>query len=92
MADKKVLAAEGPVAFYRGYIVHNYEFLAWAAMFAGCKKIALEAARELVTILPESFLRSFAAAADYKNLLLHRSCSIGPIWRMGSDRSSRIAS
>ena len=32
---------------YTGYVVHNMEFCVWAAMYAGCEKVAREAAEQI---------------------------------------------
>ena len=42
---------------YAGYAVHNMEFCAWAAMYAGRRAVALEAARQIDNFLDEKMLR-----------------------------------
>lgn len=69
IADEKFVSEQGTTDFfYTIYQVHNYHFLAYAAMFAGQFEVAIDAIRrmeviltpELVTKLPD-FLEMFAA-------------------------------
>jgi len=54
------LAARSPQRFgiYTGYVVHNMEFCVWAAMYAGCQRVALEAAAAIDAFFTEERLRS----------------------------------
>mmetsp|Transcript_64349 Transcript_64349/g.129382 ORF Transcript_64349/g.129382 Transcript_64349/m.129382 type:complete len:797 (-) Transcript_64349:28-2418(-) len=45
--------------FYHGYLVHNYHFLAWAAMFDAQFYKALHASRALVETTPASMVTEF---------------------------------
>ena len=56
-ADKEFLRREGPINFYSLYRIHNYHFLAYAAMFDGQSRVALEAARDIPKQIPASMLR-----------------------------------
>lgn len=66
-ADEKFVAESGDDSFYTIYRVHNYHFLAYAAMFAGKYKVAIDAVKrmealvtpDLVAKLPD-FLEMFA--------------------------------
>ena len=42
---------------YAGYAVHNMEFCAWAAMYAGRRAVALEAVQQIDDFLDEKMLR-----------------------------------
>jgi len=56
-ADLRQLArAPQRFSIYSGYVVHNMEFLAWAAMLAGNKGAALAAAGQIETFLDEARL------------------------------------
>ncbi len=59
-ADRRWLAHAGPENFYSVYRCHNYHFLIYGAMFLGQPGPALAAADEMVSTLPESFLRPMA--------------------------------
>lgn len=56
-ADRKALDRAGVFTIYTGYRIHNYHFAAYAAMFLGQFAPAWAAARELVAVTPEAFLR-----------------------------------
>jgi len=56
-ADRKALERNGLFTFYSGYRLHNYHFAAYGAMFLGQFEPAWAAARELVEVTPEDFLR-----------------------------------
>lgn len=62
-----VLHARHPERFgiYVGYVVHNLEFCVWAAMYAGCYKVASEAAAALDGFFDEKLLRSNPALPTY---------------------------
>ena len=57
IADRKALERNGLFTFYSGYRLHNYHFAAYGAMFLGQFEAAWAAARELVDVTPEDFLR-----------------------------------
>jgi tetratricopeptide (TPR) repeat protein len=50
--------------FYRIYMAHNDQFLAWAAMMEGRSADAIEAANAMLTKMPEEFVREMAPAID----------------------------
>jgi tetratricopeptide (TPR) repeat protein len=58
----KSWAAQG--GFYTFYRVHNYHFLAWAAMFDGQKKVAMDAIQEFGTQIPLEVVRAFPDFID----------------------------
>ncbi|MDW4497074.1 hypothetical protein R5H30_03700 [Sulfitobacter sp. D35] len=55
--DRKALDRFGLYTLYTGYRIHNYHFAVYGAMFLGRFDLAWKAARELVEITPEEFLR-----------------------------------
>ncbi len=55
--DRKVLETTGVYSIYTGYRIHNYHFAVYGAMFLGQYEPAMRAARELVDVTPEEFLR-----------------------------------
>lgn len=55
--DRKALDRSGVFNIYTGYRIHNYHFAAYGAMFLGQFAPAWTAARELVAVTPEAFLR-----------------------------------
>lgn len=58
-ADLRAVArAPQRCSIYVGYIVHNMEFLAWAAMYAGCQTVALAAADQMAAFLDAARLTS----------------------------------
>lgn len=58
-ADLEVFAATPQrTSIYLGYALHNMEFCAWAAMYAGCKEIAWEAVGQLDKFNTEESLRA----------------------------------
>jgi tetratricopeptide (TPR) repeat protein len=63
-ADNEFLRREGANNFYTLYRMHNYHFVAYGAMFAGQKELALRAARDLVQQAPEDVLREQALFLD----------------------------
>ncbi|KAJ5690278.1 hypothetical protein N7462_004670 [Penicillium macrosclerotiorum] len=60
IADEKFLHHEGAFNFYTIYRMHNYHTLAYAAMFAGQKRVALDAAARMEATLPKELLMSMA--------------------------------
>ena len=70
-ADLK-LHALSPSRFtiYFGYVIHNMEFCAWAAMLAGCKATALAAAEQIETFLTDEVLRSHPIMPTFNELYL----------------------
>jgi tetratricopeptide (TPR) repeat protein len=63
-ADLEYVERAGPGGFYALYRAHNYQFLAWAEMFAGRGDSALEAARELVRQIPSELVRALPQFAE----------------------------
>ena len=55
-ADRRYLAARGPLNFYTLYRCHDYHFKVYGAMFLGQYQSAIEAAEELIAALPEDLL------------------------------------
>ncbi len=55
-ADRDFTAKQGGMNFYTLYRVHNYHFVAYAAMFDGQSQVAMAAARELVSEIPADLL------------------------------------
>jgi tetratricopeptide (TPR) repeat protein len=65
-ADRKYLEREGPLNFYTLSRTHDVHFKLYAAMFLGQSKPALEAADELIAMIPEQLLRvETPAMADW---------------------------
>ena len=66
------LHAQSPSRFtiYFGYVIHNMEFCAWAAMLAGCKATALAAAEQIETFLTDDVLRSHPIMPTFNELYL----------------------
>jgi len=58
----KSWASQG--GFYTFYRVHNYHFLAWAAMFEGRQKLAVDAIKELEVEVPLDIVRAFPDFID----------------------------
>lgn len=56
-ADERYLAERGPLSFYSLYRAHNHHFRIYGAMFAGRRRVALQAAEALAAALPEELLR-----------------------------------
>lgn len=63
-ADRKYVEATGQMGFYTLYRAHNYHFLAYAAMFDGRKELSVNAAREMITQVPEEMVRAFPDFLD----------------------------
>jgi tetratricopeptide (TPR) repeat protein len=70
-ANQRAIAADAAYArkvprqaFYRVYMAHNNHFLAYSAMMQGRFKIALSAARNMMTGIPPEFLEQSAALVD----------------------------
>lgn len=55
-ADRKFLAAEGPLNFYSLYRAHDLHFVVYGAMFSGQSAVALRAAGELAAQLTPDLL------------------------------------
>lgn len=55
--DRKALDRTGVFTIYTGYRIHNYHFAVYGAMFLGQFEPAWNAARELVDVTPDAFLR-----------------------------------
>lgn len=62
--DRAFVAHAGRENFYTLYRLHNYHFVAYGAMFAGRRQVALDAARELVTEIPDSLLAKWPDFLD----------------------------
>ncbi|MCG8542872.1 MAG: hypothetical protein MJE12_01555 [Alphaproteobacteria bacterium] len=60
VVDRKFLEKEGAENFYSLYRCHNYHFKIYGAMFLGQPTTALETADELISTIPEDFLRAMA--------------------------------
>jgi tetratricopeptide (TPR) repeat protein len=56
-ADDRFVAAVGALNFYTLYRAHDHHFRIYGAMFAGRRKVALEAAEALAAALPPELLR-----------------------------------
>lgn len=63
-ADEAYFAVAPPPQFYSLYFLHNIHFLAYAAMMEGRSDVALRAARDIETKIPEDFLREYITIAD----------------------------
>lgn len=50
--------------FYRLYMLHNHHMLAFAAMMDGRRELALRAAREVISSVPDDYAREQAALVD----------------------------
>ncbi len=57
VVDSRRIERHGAGGFYALYRAHNYHFLMWAAMFDGQRKLALEAARDVVAQAPLEVVR-----------------------------------
>jgi tetratricopeptide (TPR) repeat protein len=57
VADRKFLERDGAMNFYTLYRIHNYHFKLYGGMFLGQYEIALDAAEEMVTTIPDELLR-----------------------------------
>lgn len=62
--DRVYAEYAGRKNFYTLYRLHNYHFIAYSAMFTGQKKIALQAAHEIVKQIPADFLVDMADFLD----------------------------
>ena len=62
--DRAYVEHAGRENFYTLYRLHNFHFVAYGAMFAGRRELALESARELVTEIPPSLLAGFPDFLD----------------------------
>jgi len=60
-ADRAWIAQGG---FYTMYRAHNFHFLAYAAMFDGQKKIAVQAARDMIAQIPLEIVRAYPDFLD----------------------------
>ncbi len=54
--DMAFVEHAGRENFYTLYRMHNYHFVAYGAMFAGRREVAMDAARELVSEIPPALL------------------------------------
>ncbi|WP_145370678.1 tetratricopeptide repeat protein [Maioricimonas rarisocia] len=63
-ADRSYLATAEEQDYYGLYISHNLHFLAYAAMMEGRYETALQAAREMETHVPSTFMERYPQIAD----------------------------
>ncbi len=56
-ADQTYLDREGAMNFYTFYRVHNIHFKLYGAMFLGQSEVALQAADDMIAMIPEEILR-----------------------------------
>ncbi len=63
-ADRVYLASAPEQDYYGLYISHNLHFLAYAAMMEGRYETALQAAREMETHVPATFMERYPQIAD----------------------------
>ena len=63
-ADRRYLASAAGQDYYGLYISHNLHFLAYAAMMEGRYEQALQAAREIETHVPKTFMQRYPQVAD----------------------------
>jgi tetratricopeptide (TPR) repeat protein len=64
VADSVYRVANPRPGFYAMYMAHNDHFFAYAAMMEGRSAEALQAARDMVSAVPEDFLRDYAPIVD----------------------------
>jgi len=62
--DRAFVEHAGRENFYTLYRLHNYHFVAYGAMFAGRREVAMKAAREMVNEIPASLLAEFPDFLD----------------------------
>jgi tetratricopeptide (TPR) repeat protein len=62
--DRAFVQHAGRENFYTLYRLHNFHFVAYGAMFAGRREIALAAAKELVTEIPPALLAEWPDFLD----------------------------
>jgi tetratricopeptide (TPR) repeat protein len=62
--DLKYVQRAGRGGFYTIYRAHNYHFLAYAAMFDGQRRVALQAARDMIGEVPLEFVRQMPDFSD----------------------------
>ncbi len=62
--DRAFVEHAGRDNFYTYYRLHNYHFVAYGAMWAGRRQVALDAARELVTEIPAGMLEEYTDFLD----------------------------
>lgn len=63
-ADRRYLASAAEQDYYGLYISHNLHFLAYAAMMEGRFEQALQAAKQIETHVPETFMQRYPEVAD----------------------------
>lgn len=63
-ADRKYLALAPEQDYYGLYISHNLHFLAYAAMMEGRYETAIQAARDMETHVPATFMERYPEIAD----------------------------
>ncbi|HUG15567.1 MAG TPA: hypothetical protein VMM78_11200 [Thermomicrobiales bacterium] len=57
VADRKFLERAGAMNFYTLYRVHNYHFKLYGALYLGQYQAAIDAAREMVSTIPDELLK-----------------------------------
>lgn len=62
--DRAFVEHAGRENFYTLYRLHNYHFVAYGAMFAGRREVALAAARTLIAETPDALLEQFPDFLD----------------------------
>ncbi|QDV40770.1 Tetratricopeptide repeat protein [Stieleria neptunia] len=63
-ADRRYLASAAEQDYYGLYISHNLHFLAYAAMMEGRYEQSIQAAREIETHVPKTFMQRYPQVAD----------------------------
>jgi tetratricopeptide (TPR) repeat protein len=63
-ADRAYLASAPEQDYYGLYIAHNLHFLAYASMMEGRFETAMQAAREMETLVPATFMERYPQIAD----------------------------
>jgi len=82
-ADLKLLQAfpNKKLVLYTGYLIHNMEFCAWAAMYGGYYERAMEAIAGIDAVITDDILRGSERAAQ--RLELYRATRIMALIRFG---------
>jgi tetratricopeptide (TPR) repeat protein len=71
-ADRRSAARFPKAGFYRIYMAHNWQFLAFSSMMEGRYETAIKAARAMVAGVPREFLETQAAFIDgFYPIVLH---------------------
>jgi hypothetical protein len=64
-ADTVVIKASSRTSIWTGYLIHNIEFCAWAALYGAHRATALEAARQMNIQLPPELIASHPNKIKY---------------------------